>query len=42
MRSLISGGLLLTALAIAATAAEPPKMTFNEVKEIAPGVFFRY
>ena len=26
----------------AARAADPPKMQFNEVKELAPGVFFRY
>src|SRR5262245_52751008 len=31
--------LLLPALAV---AADVPKMKFNEVKEIAPGVFFRY
>src|SRR5437762_3224228 len=33
--------LLLSLLAPAA-AAELPKMKFNEVREIAPGVFFRY
>jgi phosphoglycerate dehydrogenase-like enzyme/glyoxylase-like metal-dependent hydrolase (beta-lactamase superfamily II) len=30
------------ALAFAAPAAEPAKMKFGEVKEIAPGVFFRF
>src|SRR5437899_1896570 len=38
--------LLLTGLlspAVSATAAEDlPEMKFNEVKEVAPGVFFRY
>jgi cyclase len=35
--------ILLGCLAASATlAAELPKMQFNEVKEIAPGVFFRY
>src|SRR5579884_2791949 len=35
---------LLAALAAAGTApaAELPKMRFNDVKEVAPGVFFRY
>jgi phosphoglycerate dehydrogenase-like enzyme/glyoxylase-like metal-dependent hydrolase (beta-lactamase superfamily II) len=42
MRSFVSFGLLLAALAGSAVAADPPKMKFNEVKEIAPGVFFRY
>jgi glyoxylase-like metal-dependent hydrolase (beta-lactamase superfamily II) len=32
----------LLAGAAPAPAAEPPKMKFNEVKEVAPGVFFRY
>src|SRR5438876_2887465 len=27
---------------IASTADEVPKLQFNEVKEVAPGVFFRY
>jgi phosphoglycerate dehydrogenase-like enzyme/glyoxylase-like metal-dependent hydrolase (beta-lactamase superfamily II) len=42
MRHSLSCGLLLAALAGPAAAAELPKMKFNEVKEIAPGVFFRY
>jgi phosphoglycerate dehydrogenase-like enzyme/glyoxylase-like metal-dependent hydrolase (beta-lactamase superfamily II)/CheY-like chemotaxis protein len=39
MRLFVVCGLLLHA---AAAAAWPPAMKFNEVKEIAPGVFFRY
>jgi cyclase len=34
--------VLLGLSAAVAGAAELPKMAFNEVKEIAPGVFFRY
>ena len=34
--------LLLLLLAAPAFAADAPKMKFNEVKEVAPGVFFRY
>src|SRR5262245_9071239 len=41
MRSAIAA-LLGLAAASAAGAAELPKMKFHEVKEIAPGVFFRY
>src|SRR5437867_974930 len=33
---------LLLAVAPAPAADDLPKMKFNEVKEIAPGVFFRY
>jgi cyclase len=40
-RAFLSGILLL--LAAAAPAAEqPPAMKFNEVRQIAPGVYFRY
>jgi phosphoglycerate dehydrogenase-like enzyme/glyoxylase-like metal-dependent hydrolase (beta-lactamase superfamily II) len=40
MRTSLLCGLLLP---LSAAAAEPlPKMKFNDVKEIAPGVFFRY
>jgi phosphoglycerate dehydrogenase-like enzyme/glyoxylase-like metal-dependent hydrolase (beta-lactamase superfamily II) len=39
MRVSVLLGLLL---AVPATGAELPKMKFNDVKEIAPGVFFRY
>src|SRR5262245_27681492 len=45
MRSFVRTWLSLVlgfAAAASATAAELPKMEFNEVKEIAPGVFFRY
>src|SRR5258707_414909 len=45
MRS-VSASLLLLAGALGIAPAVPPadlpKMKFNEVKEIAPGVFFRY
>ena len=34
--------LALLAVLPAAAADDPPKMKFNEVKEVAPGVFFRY
>lgn len=34
--------VLCLAVAAAASGQEPPKMKFNEVREIAPGVFFRY
>ena len=33
---------VLLAVAGAASAQEPAKLAFNEVREIAPGVFFRY
>src|SRR5262245_39246159 len=33
---------LVAAAALAPAADELPKMKFNEVKEVAPGVFFRY
>jgi len=39
--SLLLASLLLVAVP-APGADEPPKMKFNEVKEIAPGVFFRF
>src|SRR5262245_56331367 len=42
MRSAFAALLGLAVLASAAGAADLPKMRFNEVKEIAPGVFFRY
>jgi phosphoglycerate dehydrogenase-like enzyme/glyoxylase-like metal-dependent hydrolase (beta-lactamase superfamily II) len=43
MRRVLFGGLLLGALAGVGAAAEPaPAMKFNDVKEVAPGVFFRY
>ncbi len=44
MRTLLVAGLAGLVLVISsAPAAEPlPKMKFNEVREIAPGVFFRY
>jgi len=35
-------GLFCMVVASAASAQEPPKMKFNEVREIAPGVFFRF
>ncbi len=41
MPRLVASLLLLSLLAPAA-AVELPKMKFNEVREIAPGVFFRY
>jgi phosphoglycerate dehydrogenase-like enzyme/glyoxylase-like metal-dependent hydrolase (beta-lactamase superfamily II) len=34
--------LLLAVWQMPATAQDPPKMKFNEVAEVAPGVFFRY
>jgi phosphoglycerate dehydrogenase-like enzyme/glyoxylase-like metal-dependent hydrolase (beta-lactamase superfamily II) len=34
--------LAFLVLAAAIRADEPPKMKFNEVREVAPGVFFRY
>src|SRR5262249_29742626 len=41
-----TGCLVLTCLLVVAAAAPaagiPSKMQFNEVKEVAPGVFFRY
>jgi cyclase len=44
--SIVSSTLLLAGLFAGAAAAEAPrelpKMKFNDVKEIAPGVFFRY
>src|SRR5262245_21070537 len=39
-RSLVVLGTFL--LSLAAARADLPKMKFNDVKEIAPGVFFRY
>jgi glyoxylase-like metal-dependent hydrolase (beta-lactamase superfamily II) len=36
------GSLILAGAAAAAEPAALPRMKFNEVKEIAPGVFFRY
>jgi cyclase len=42
VRLCLSALLGLLAGAALAPAAEPPKMKFNEVKEVAPGVFFRY
>jgi cyclase len=41
LRRMASVVVLLLAT-VAGRADEPPKMKFNEVKEIAPGVFFRY
>jgi cyclase len=35
-------GFLAAGAAPAAAADRPPSMKFNEVKEVAPGVFFRY
>jgi len=44
MRALLRLCCLLSPLAAVAVlpAAAPPQLKFNEVKEIAPGVFFRY
>jgi phosphoglycerate dehydrogenase-like enzyme/glyoxylase-like metal-dependent hydrolase (beta-lactamase superfamily II) len=45
MRSLLRACSLILTLAYASdslAADEPPKMKFNDVKEVAPGVFFRY
>ncbi len=42
MRVAITVAVLVCLLAGLVAADEPPKMQFNEVKEIAPGVFFRY
>lgn len=45
MTSLLRGSLFLACLLVAAPAPaadELPKMKFDEVKEIAPGVFFRF
>jgi cyclase len=48
MRSFVSASFLVLCLALASSprsrAADNdlPKMKFNEVKQIAPGVFFRY
>src|SRR3982751_4519783 len=43
MRSATTALLLGLALALPARAADDlPEMKFNEVREIAPGVFFRY
>src|SRR5438034_1688977 len=45
MRCVFQVSLLMIALLCAATlasAADLPKMQFNEVREVAPGVFFRY
>jgi phosphoglycerate dehydrogenase-like enzyme/glyoxylase-like metal-dependent hydrolase (beta-lactamase superfamily II) len=41
LRFLVLGVFLLSVLS-ARAADELPKMQFNEVKEVAPGVFFRY
>jgi phosphoglycerate dehydrogenase-like enzyme/glyoxylase-like metal-dependent hydrolase (beta-lactamase superfamily II) len=42
-RRRLSFGLVLLVVATAAQAADDlPRMKFNEVKEVAPGVFFRY
>src|SRR5947208_15663266 len=42
MRAYGWGGVLAALVAAAAPAAGPPAMKFNEVREVAPGVFFRY
>src|SRR5438132_6823369 len=45
MRCVFQVSLLMIALLCASTtalAADLPKMQFNEVREVAPGVFFRY
>src|SRR5262249_10331825 len=44
-REVVMRRLSLVVALLAAAAARPadlPKMKFNEVKEVAPGVFFRY
>ena len=40
MKTLFAGMLLIVAASL--VAAQPPQLKFNEVKEVAPGVFFRY
>ncbi len=43
MRRVLPGCFFFLGLLLpSAVAQDPPKMQFNEVKEIAPGVFFRY
>jgi phosphoglycerate dehydrogenase-like enzyme/glyoxylase-like metal-dependent hydrolase (beta-lactamase superfamily II) len=43
MRTAVLAVLVLPMLAVTAAAAEqPPAMKFNEVREVTPGVFFRY
>ena len=42
MRFLLSCLVLVLLLPSAARADDPPEMKFNDVKEVAPGVYFRY
>src|SRR6266571_9390313 len=42
MRRFLLAVLLVLPAGLALPAGEQPKMKFNEVREVAPGVFFRY